>query len=168
MFQSNLIEKTKDIIYQNNNDTNIHTKKILDNIFYHMENDINNENLFKEKIEKVFLINEELTELYKKLGNLILLNYNSILHNNLYVKLPVYVDVIRLYCVSYTIPVILVLLSDTNNLPLVESVVIIVLLFVELFNNNPVESTDIFVLYEYVIGILPVCPNIRYPVPVIP
>ena len=91
MFNSNIIEKTKIIIYQNNNETNIHTIKILNNIFYHMENDINNESLFKEKLNKVFLVNDELTELYKRLGNLILFNYNKILYdeniNNIIIKI---------------------------------------------------------------------------------
>jgi superfamily II DNA or RNA helicase len=84
MFQHDIIEKTKNIIYQNNNETNIHTINILNNIFYHIENDINNIKLFKEKLDKVFLINDELTELYKKLGNLILYHYNKLADNKLY------------------------------------------------------------------------------------
>jgi len=76
MFQPNLLEKTKNIIYENNNDPNIHAIKILNNIFYHMENDINTQESFKEKLDNVYLINNELTELYKRLGNLILFQYN--------------------------------------------------------------------------------------------
>ena len=58
-------------------------KSIFDNIIWHLLNDLNNYDIFKEKLDKVKLINVEYTNLYKLVGIFILDNYNSLKDNNL-------------------------------------------------------------------------------------
>jgi hypothetical protein len=50
-------------------------KLIANNIFYHMTNDLIDELEFKNKLDNVFIVNEEITELYKLVGRFILDNY---------------------------------------------------------------------------------------------
>jgi len=61
-------------------------KLIAENIFYHMKDDINDEIEFKNKLDNIFIINEDYTELYKLVGNFILDNYCMIYDEDFYKK----------------------------------------------------------------------------------
>lgn len=55
---------------------------IVDNIIYHMSNDLNNIKEFVAKLELVYLLNDDITQLYKLVGNFILDNYKQFLINS--------------------------------------------------------------------------------------